>query len=140
MTSGYHESDLLDKQTPHEIERDFKIRQLDQLLAERIDKAFHKETSQVCLENLATIASEHSPIDLAHAASMLPSSIRPILFEHFSSLSSKVEFIINTDSCTRVAVFRYISDEETKQLLEEAPSAEVVDMLDDMSEKNIVVF
>jgi magnesium transporter len=135
MTSSYQESDLLEKQTPVESERDFKIRQLDQLLAERIDKAFHKETSQVCLENLAKIASEHSPIDLAYAASMLPSSIRPILFEHFASLSSKVEFIINTDSCTRVAVFRYISDEETKQLLEEAPSAEVVDMLDDMSEK-----
>jgi magnesium transporter len=115
--------------------QDFKTRQLDQLLAERIDKAIHKETSQICLENLAVIASEHSPIDLAHAASMLPSSLRPILFEHFRTVSSKIQFIINTDSCTRIAIFRHISDGETKALLEEAPTDEVVYMLDDMSEK-----
>jgi magnesium transporter len=115
--------------------QDFKTRQLDQLLAERIDKAFHKQTSQVCLENLAAIASEHSPIDLAHAVSMLPSSLRPILFEHFRTLSSKVQFIIHTDSCTRIAIFRYISDEAAKQLLEASPTGEVVSMLDDISEK-----
>jgi magnesium transporter len=115
--------------------QDFKTRQLDQLLAERIDKAFHKETAQICLENLATIASEHSPIDLAHAASMLPSSLRPILFENFRTLANKIQFIINTDSCTRIAIFRHISDDETKTLLEETPTDEVVYMLDDMSEK-----
>ncbi len=135
MTTGYQESDLIEKTIPQEESQDFKTRQLDQLLAERIDKAFHKETSQICLENLATIASEHSPIDLAHAVSMLPTSLRPILFENFGSMSSKVEFLVNTDSCTRIAIFRYISDHETIRLLEEAPSAEVVDMLDDMSEK-----
>lgn len=123
------------KDDVHDDAQDFKTRQLDQLLAERIDKAFHKETSQICLENLAAIASEYSPIDLAHAASMLPSSLRPILFEHFRTVSSKVQFIINTDSCTRIAIFRYISDGETKSLLEEAPTDEVVYMLDDMSEK-----
>lgn len=135
MTSGYQDSVMLDPSATIQESEDFKTRQLDQLLAERIDKAFHKETSQVCLENLATIASEHSPVDLAYAASMLPSSIRPILFSHFSSLRQKIEFLINTDSCTRIAIFRYLSEEETKELLEQAPSAEVVDMLDDMSEK-----
>lgn len=115
--------------------QDFKTRQLDHLLAERIDKAFHKETSQVCLENLAAIAAEHSPIDLAHAVSMLPSSLRPVLFEHFSSLASKIQFIIHTDSCTRIAIFRYISDETIKQLLEATPTGDVIFMLDDMSEK-----
>lgn len=115
--------------------QDFKTRQLDQLLAERIDKAFHKETSQVSLENLAAIASEHSPVDLAHAASMLPSSLRPVLFEHFETLASKIQFIIHTDSCTRIAIFRYISDEMITQLLEATPTGEVIFMLDDMSEK-----
>jgi len=123
-----HEEDCLESQ-------DFKTRQLDQLLAERIDKAFHKETSQVCLENLVTIAAEHSPIDLAHAVSMLPSSLRPVLFEHLSALSSKIQFIIHTDSCTRIAIFRYISDEAIKQLLEATPTGEAIFLLDDMSEK-----
>ena len=43
MTTGYQESDLIEKTIPQEESQDFKTRQLDQLLAERIDKAFHKE-------------------------------------------------------------------------------------------------
>ncbi len=114
---------------------DFKTHQLDELLAEHIDKAFHKQTSQICLKHLAKIAEEHSPVDLAHAASRLPSSLRPLLFEHFTTLERKIQFIINTDSSTRVAVFRYISDFEAKNLFEEAATDEVVDMLDDLSER-----
>lgn len=113
----------------------FKTRRLDHLLAEQIDKAFHKQTAQVCLENIVKIASEHSPIDLAYAATMLPSSLRPILFENFTTTSRKIEFILNTDSSTRIAVFRYISDYETKMLLEEMTSQDAVSLLDDMSEK-----
>ncbi|PCI95901.1 magnesium transporter [Candidatus Aerophobetes bacterium] len=113
----------------------FKTRRLDRILAEQIDKAFHKQTAQVCLENLAKIAAEHSPIDLANAVSMLPLSLRPILFENFTSITRKIEFILNTDSSTRIAVFRYISDFETKKLLEEMSSQDAVFLLDDMSEK-----
>lgn len=113
----------------------FKTHQLDELLAERIDKAFHKQTSQICLDLLAKIAEEHSPIDLAHAALRLPCSLRPLLFEHFKSLDRKIQFIIHSDSSTRVAIFRYISDVEAKTIFSEAPTDEVVDMLDDLSER-----
>lgn len=113
----------------------FKTHQLDELLAERIDKAFHKQTSQICLIHLAKIAEEHSPIDLAYAVTRLPSSLRPLLYEHFTSLERKVQFIIHADSSTRVAIFRYITDFEAKNLFSEAPTDEVVDMLDDLSER-----
>jgi len=135
MTNSYQESDLLEQESLQPQSQDFKTRQLDQLLAERIDKAFHKETSQICFENLAKIAEEHSPIDLAYAASMLPTSLRPILFQNFLSLDRKIDFLINTDNCTKTAIFRYITDQEIKVILEEAPAADVVDLLDTISEK-----
>jgi len=112
-----------------------RAQQLDQLLAERIDKAFHKQTSHVCLENLMTIAEEHSPIDLARAASLLPSSLRPILFENFKNITQKIQFIINTDSSTRISILRYISDDDTKQLLEEASDDDIPYIIDDISER-----
>ncbi len=116
-------------------QKEFKPYHLDELLAESIDRAFHKQTAQICLKNLAKIAEEYSPIDLAHAVSRLPSSLRPLLFENFTSLDRKVQFIIHTDSSTRVAIFRYISDDEAKSLFMESPTDEVVDMLEDLSDR-----
>ncbi|MBM3191489.1 MAG: magnesium transporter [Chlamydiae bacterium] len=112
-----------------------RAQQLDRLLAERIDKAFHKQTSYVCLDNLIAIATEHSPVDLAQAASMLPSSIRPLLFENFKQVTHKIQFIIHTDSATRIAIFRHISDDETKELLEGTADDDIPYMIDDMSER-----
>lgn len=137
MTESCQNDHLLQKEASSITSTMFnnKSHQLDQLLAERLDKAFHKQTFHVCLENLAEIVSEHTPLDLAHAASILPSSLRPILFQHFETFHSKIQFIINTDSSTRIAIFRHVSDDEIKKLLEEVPNEEIVYMLDDMSEK-----
>ncbi len=118
---------LLESRTAH----------LDDLLCERLERAFHKQTSKVILHEIAKIASEHSPIDLAYAASRLPPTIRPVLFENLGDLNSKIEFIINTDSSTRTAVFRQISDRDAKRLIEMMPPDDAVAVLEDMSERRV---
>jgi magnesium transporter len=114
---------------------DSKTSQLDDILNEKLELAFHKQTSTVVLHDVAKIASEHSPIDLAYAACRLPPVDRPILYENLSDLSSKIDFMMNTDSSTRVAIFRHISDEEVKKLIEKMPPDEAVKVLEDISER-----
>jgi magnesium transporter len=105
------------------------------ILQEKLEQAFHRETSVVALHEVAKIASEHSPIDLAYAASRLPASARPVLYENLVDSEAKISFMANADSSTRVAVFRYISDSEVKTLLELMPSNEAVEILEDISER-----
>ncbi len=114
---------------------DSKTSQLHDLLQEKLELAFHKQTSTVVLHDIAKIASEHSPVDLAYAASRLPANTRPVIYENLSGIQAKIQFMINTDSCTRVAVFRHISDEEVKKLIERMPSDEAVEVLEDISER-----
>jgi len=114
---------------------DSKTSQLDDILKEKLDRAFHKQTSKVILHDIIKIACEHTPIDLAYAASRLPPDIRPVIYENLADLEAKVGFIINTDSNTRVAVFRHISDTEAKNLIEHMPPDDAVAVLEDMSER-----
>ena len=114
---------------------DSKISQLDDILSEKLERAFHKQTSTFVLHDVAKIAAEHSPIDLAYAANRLPAVDRPILFENLRDVSAKIDFMNNTDSSTRVAIFRHISDEETKQLIEQMSADEAVSVLEDISER-----
>ncbi|MBM3208175.1 MAG: magnesium transporter, partial [Chlamydiae bacterium] len=95
---------------------DSKTSKLDDILNEKLEQAFHKQTSTIVLHDVAKIAAEHSPIDLAYAASRLPPVDRPILYENLNDISSKIDFITNTDSSTRVAIFRHISDIEVKKV------------------------
>jgi magnesium transporter len=112
-----------------------KTGSLDDLLTEKLESAFHKQTSQFVLHDIAKIAYEHSPVDLAYAAPRLPPSDRATLFENLADLSAKTEFMINTDSSTRVAVFRHITDLETKKLIEHMPPDEAVFVLEDLPER-----
>lgn len=114
---------------------DSKTSQLDDILKEKLDRAFHKQTSKVILHDIIKIACEHTPIDLAYAASRLPPDIRPVIYENLADLEAKVGFIINTDSNTRVAIFRHISDTEAKNLIEHMPPDDAVAVLEDMSER-----
>lgn len=116
---------LLDSRTSH----------LYDLLQEKLEQAFHKETSTVILRDIVKIASEHTPIDLGYAASRLPSHARVMIYEHLAGIEAKIEFMVNTDSSTRVAVLRHISDEDMKKLLEHMPPDEAVDVLEDISER-----
>lgn len=114
---------------------DSKTSQLDDILNEKLEQAFHKQTSTVLFHDIAKIASEHSPIDLAYAASRLPPIDRPILYENLNDIFSKIDFIMNTDSSTRIAVFRHIPDAEVKKLIELMPPDEAVKVLEDISER-----
>lgn len=107
----------------------------DTELAGVLDSAFHKQTAEVCLSNLTRIAYEYSPVDLARAVSGLPQNVRPVLFQKIDTLEKKIQFLINTDKTTRITVFRYIGDLESKEIIENTPSDEAVAMLEDLSEK-----
>jgi len=123
----YHVSagNLMDSRTSH----------LDDELGERLEEAFHKTTFNVHLQDVAKIASEYNPIDLAYAASRLPPSARYVLFENLPDLESQVAFIINTDSASRWAIFRYTEEKEIAELISSMPSDEAVWVLDDIPDR-----
>lgn len=112
-----------------------KTTRLDDLLKEKLEKAFHTKTSQIMLHDIAKIAIEHSPIDLAYAAAHLPIHVRPILYDNLPDRDSKIKFIINTTSDTRLFLFRYMSEIELKKLFDKMPADEAVSILDDMSQR-----
>ncbi|SCA63348.1 Magnesium transporter MgtE [Chlamydiales bacterium SCGC AG-110-M15] len=112
---------------------DSKTSHLDDLLNEKLERAFYEDNSMVNLHNLAKIASEHGAIDLAFAASRLPHDARRSLFENLPETRDKIDFLISTDSTTRVVIFRHIPDDDLADLLEQTPPDEAVEMLDDLS-------
>lgn len=114
---------------------DCKTFHLHDILQEKLEQAFHKQTSTVVLHDIVKIASEHAPVDLAYAASRLPSYARSMIYENLSGMEAKIEFMVNTDSGTRVAILRHISDAEMKNLLEHMPPDEAVEVLEDISER-----
>lgn len=116
-------------------ETESQVGRIDDLLKEKLEKAFHKQTSKVRLHDIAKIACEHSPIDLAYAASHLPPNVRPVLYENLPSRDDKIKFLINTDSDTRLSLFRTLDDLELKKIFERMPTDEAVWVVDDMPER-----
>ncbi len=112
-----------------------KTGRIDDLLKEKLEKAFHKQTSKVRLHDIAKIACEHSPIDLAYAASHLPPNVRPVLYENLPNRDAKIKFLINTDSDTRLTLFRQLDDLELKKIFERIPTDEAVWLIEDMPER-----
>ncbi len=119
-----HPGNLMESQVSH----------LDDLLNEKLEQAFHKQTSHVVFHELTKIALEHSPIDLAYAASRLPPNIRPLIYENLSS-TAQVEFMVNTDATTRNAVFCHIDDLSAKKLIEQMAPDEAVSVIEGLSER-----
>lgn len=109
--------------------------QIDEILKEKLENAFHQETSHVSTHDIAKIAIENSPIDLAYAIIHLPLDARPVLYDNLPDFEAKVQFIINTDSDTRVRIFRFMNEKELKGLFENMPTDEAVFVLEDMSER-----
>lgn len=112
-----------------------KTSQLDEMLREKLENAVHKQTSKVFMHDIAKIACEHTPIDLAYAASHLPQDVRPSLYENLPNREAKNQFIINTDNETRVVLFRMLGDKELKKIFDKMPPDESAWVLDDMSER-----
>lgn len=115
----------------------FDTSQLDDVLSEKLDQAFHSATSQLLLHDVAKIASEHDPIDLAYAVSRLPASARIVVYENLADLSAKIIFMINASSTTRAAIFRQLDDAEILELIDHTPPDDAVWILDDMSDRRI---
>ena len=116
---------------------DSKTNQLDDVLNAKLENAFHKQTYQILHHDVAKIASEHDPIDLAHAVTRLPPSSRVIVYDNLPDLNAKIIFMINTGSNTRTAILRKLDDEEIKRLVEKMPPDEAVWILDDMSDRRL---
>lgn len=116
---------------------DSKTGQIDDELNAKLEEAFHKQTSLVIVHDVAKIASEYDPIDLAYAVTRLPAYARVVLYENLPDLHAKIIFMINTGSSTRSAIFRQIDDKEIKRLVEGMPPAEAVSILDDMSDRRL---
>lgn len=127
-------SEAEEKDFPQE-EVESQTGRIDDLLKEKLEKAFHKQTSKVRLHDIAKIACEHSPIDLAYAASHLPPNVRPVLYENLPNRDDKIKFLINTDSDTRLTLFRQLDDLELKKVFERMPLDEAVWLVDDMPER-----
>jgi magnesium transporter len=108
---------------------------IDDVLKERLENAFQKQTSKVCLHDLVKIACQHSPIDLAYAVSNLPPHVRPILYHNLPSRDAKVDFVVNTDRDTRLALFRQMDEEELKKLFHRMPIDEAAWVVEDMPER-----
>lgn len=108
---------------------------IDDLLREKLERAVHKQTSKVRLHDIAKIACEHSPIDLAYGASHLPPHVRPVLFQNLPDRDAQIKFLVNTDSETRLVLFRQLDDLEMKQIFERMPTDEAVWIVEDMPER-----
>lgn len=128
-----HEDHALASSNPME----FKTNQLEDVLSEKLESAFHKQTSQILLHDVAKIASEHDPIDLAYAVTRLPPSARIVVYDNLPDLNAKIIFMINTGNNTRSAIFKQIDDNEIKRLIEGMPTDEAVWVLDDLSDRRL---
>ena len=69
---------------------DSQILRLDDVLNEKLEHAFHKQTSQLLIHDVAKIAREHDPIDLAYAVTRLPAAARIILYENLPDNDAKL--------------------------------------------------
>lgn len=116
---------------------DSRTSQLDDVLNEKLEDAFDQPASQFLLHDIAKIASEYDPIDLAYAVSRLPPSARIIVYENLPDLQSKIIFMSNTGNNTRAAIFPHISDKEIKELLDQMPPDEAAWLLDDLSDRRM---
>lgn len=116
---------------------DSKTSHLDDVLNAKLESAFHKQTSQILFHDIAKIACEHDPIDLAYAVTRLPPTERVVLYDNLPDLNAKIIFMINTGSNTRSAIFRQSDDSEIKRLIERMPPDEAVWILDDMSDRRL---
>ncbi|MFZ4099457.1 MAG: magnesium transporter [Chlamydiia bacterium] len=132
-----HESQaaLLELDTAHTPETENSSTHVDELLIAKLEQAFHKPTSKVRLHDIAKIASEHVAVDLAYAACRLPQSARVVIYQNLPDLDARIEFITETDSNTRSAVLRSLTDVEIKQLIDRMPADEAVWVLEDVADR-----
>lgn len=114
-----------------------RAQQIDDELSEKLSDAYHRQTSQIFLHDIAKIASEYDPIDLAYGVTRLPPYTRIVLYENLPDINAKVVFMTNTGSNTRTAIFRQLDDQEIVELVEKMAPDDAVWILDDMSDRRL---
>jgi len=110
---------------------------VDDYLDQCLDNAFESETQKVVLHEVAAIASEFDPIDLAHAVTRLPARARFIVYDNLPDLESKSIFMIHTGGNTRSAILRQLSDQDIQKLVDKMPPDEAVAVLDDLPARRL---
>ncbi len=115
-----------------------KVALLDDILICELEKALALQSEKDRLHEISKIASEYSPVDLAHAVSQLPLAFRCLVFENLPTLTAKIKFIINIEKTTRRNIFRKTSDTELARLVDKMPSDEAVWVLEDLPEWRFV--
>ncbi len=120
-------NNLLDSRTSH----------LDDVLNEKLEEALHNEAKHITLHEVAKIANEYDPIDLAFAVSRLPQNSRIIVYDKLPDLNAKTIFMIHTGKSTRSAIFKQIDDDQITKLIGNMPPDEAVWILDDMSDRRL---
>lgn len=116
---------------------DTKTSQKDDVLLEKFERAIQKHTAFYQHDDLVAIALEHDPIDLARASTRLPISARIIVYKNLPDIDAKTLFIIHATAPTRVALLRFLPDEEIRLLLERMPPDDAVGILDDLPFRRI---
>lgn len=116
---------------------DSKASQVDDELLERLQAVFHNATSSVLMHEVAKIATEYDPIDLAHALNRLPMSVRYVIYKHLPDLKAKILFMVHVTSNSRFAIFRHIPDEEVAKLVERMPPDEAVSVIEDLPARRL---
>ena len=116
---------------------DTQTSQIDSALLERFERAIHKQTASYQHLDLVKIAAEHDPIDLATASTCLPLNARFALYRYLPDIAAKASFIIHASPPTKIAIFRSLSDEEIKQLIERMPPDEAVPVLEDLPMRRV---
>ncbi len=116
---------------------DNKTSQLDDVLNEKLENAFEQPATQVVFHDVAKIAFEYDPIDLAFAVTKLPPAARVVVYENLPDLNAKIIFMINASSTTRAAIFREVDDDEIRRLVEPMPPDEAVSVVEDLSDRRL---
>ena len=109
----------------------------DDVLLEKFERAIQKHTALYQHHDLVEIALEHDPIDLARASTRLPISARLIVYKNLPDIDAKALFIQHATVSTRVALLRFLPDDEIKLLLERMPPDEAVSILDDLPYRRV---
>ncbi len=107
---------------------------VDDILKEKLERAFHRLTHEVQVHEIAKITSEHHAVDLAYAVSRLPAAAAFSVFENLSE-KGRVIFLINVKQSIRTYILRNLEDAEIIALLDLMPLDEAVWVLDDISDR-----
>lgn len=116
-----------------------QIAQLDDLINEKLELAFQNLTPEESIYEVAKIAYEYNPIDLANVISRMPARTRIVVYENLPDLDSKTNFILNSDRYTRYILFKQMKDEDVLELIERMSIDDAVWILDDLSDRRYEV-